>query len=493
MLFNSLAFLFIFLPLCIGAFILVAGRSQNLAVGVLAVASLIFYGWFDVTILPLIMGSIAFNYGASRALILLRSRHPERIKMVLVAAIAINLALLGYFKYTNFFLSAVSTATGHEFPALNIILPLGISFFTFTQIAFLADVAQGKAQEYDFLRYVLFVTYFPHLIAGPILHHGEMMPQFARFGRGMRLDTTTVALGVTCFAIGLLKKLGLADTIAPIADVVFSAASAKASLSMAEAWTGALAYTLQIYFDFSGYCDMAIGLSLLFGVRLPVNFNSPYKATSIIEFWRRWHMTLSRFLRDYLYFSLGGNRRGPWRRHMNLMATMVLGGLWHGAGWTFVVWGTVHGAFLIVNHMWRATGLRLGRIPSWAMTFTCVIFAWVVFRADSMESAEHMIRAMLSFDGLPWPQKVSSPNELVQSRLTIWAKEAALLAIVIAVPNTQQILAEFSPVLDRVSTPSLPRFLQWQPTATWGLVVGLALVVGIALIGGDSPFLYFQF
>jgi alginate O-acetyltransferase complex protein AlgI len=262
---------------------------------------------------------------------------------------------------------------------------------------------------------------------------------------------------------------------------------------MSEAWTGALAYTLQIYFDFSGYCDMAIGLSLIFGVRLPANFNSPYKAGSIIDFWRRWHMTLSRFLRDYLYIPMGGNRQGPLRRHVNLMVTMLLGGLWHGAGWTFVIWGALHGGYLVVNHLWRQSRLRIGRVPGWALTFVCVVFAWVFFRADSVATATRMIGAMLSFDGLDWPKKLTFPNELVTSRLNTWGLEMALLAIALALPNMQQLLARFRPVLDDIPHGEWPHSLRWRPTVAWGLATGAALVLGITLIGGESPFLYFQF
>jgi len=462
-------------------------------VAVLVVASLVFYAWIDVWVLPVITGSILFNYGAARAIVWCQDNRPHWSRAVLVVALVGDLGLLGYFKYANFLLDTLGALTATGFTSLKIILPLGISFFTFTQIAFLVDVSQGKAREYNFLRYVLFVTYFPHLIAGPILHHGEMMPQFGRFGPGFRFSRTAAAVGLTCFAIGLLKKLALADTVAPVSDVVFAAAQAGSSLSMAEAWTGALAYTLQIYFDFSGYCDMAIGLSLLFGVRLPANFNSPYKAVSIIDFWRRWHMTLSRFLRDYVYVPLGGNRRGPWRRYVNLMATMLLGGLWHGAGWTFVAWGALHGLYLVINHLWRSAGLRCGRVPGWMLTFAGVVIAWVFFRADSIASAEAIIRSMLSFDGLSWARKLSFPNELVQGRLSTWGMEAGMLAIALALPNTHQLVARYRPVLEAYPPAKLPEPLRWRPRAAWGIATGLALAIGIALIGGDSPFLYFQF
>lgn len=493
MLFNSLAFIFGFLPLCLGAFALTAGKSRFLSVLVLALGSLAFYGWFDIFLLPLILVSIAFNYGAGLLISRSLQTRSDWSHKLLGGAVAANLALLVYFKYANFFLDSLGRLGGPAVPALDIVLPLGISFFTFTQIAFLVDVAQGKVRRYDFLSYLLFVTYFPHLIAGPILHHGEMIPQFERFGRNFRFSAKACAMGLSCFAIGLIKKLGLADGVAPLADLAFGAAQAGQQLSLAEAWTGALAYSFQIYFDFSGYCDMAVGLSLLFGVRLPANFNSPYKAASIIDFWRRWHMTLSRFLKDYVYIPLGGNRHGAWRRYVNLGITMILGGLWHGAGWTFVVWGALHGAFLVVNHFWRRTGLSLGLGPSWLLTFACVTVAWVFFRADSLDNALGIVQSMIGLDGQEGLRKLAFPNELVGGRLSTWAKEAGLMAIVLLLPNSQQLLRRFRPVLDRVTPWRLPRQVAWRPNLAWGLATGLALSIGITLIGGDSPFLYFQF
>src|SRR5262249_37293646 len=279
-----------------------------------------------------------------------------------------------------------------QWHALEVTLPLGISFFTFTQVAYLADVAYGHAYERNFAKYVLFVTYFPHLIAGPIMHHREMMPQFDT--AMPRLSSDRLAIGLTVFSIGLFKKVVIADFLATIADPVFAAA-AKGAVSGADAWGGTLAYSLQIYFDFSGYCDMAIGMSYLFGIVLPFNFDAPYKAQSIAEFWHRWHITLSRFLRDYLYIPLGGNRHGEARRNWNLAVTMLIGGLWHGAGWTFVIWGGLHGLFLIVNHSWLKLTARVPMLArasetivyyalSLALTQLCVALAWVFFRAESL-------------------------------------------------------------------------------------------------------------
>ena len=316
MLFNSFAFLFLFLPLALAGYQLLRRHG----VAWLAACSLLFYAWWDWRFLPLLVLSICFNFAAGRAI----CNAAGRVRDALFAgAVLVDLALLGWFKYAAFLF-------GIE-PGLP--LPVGISFFTFTQVAFLADCRRGVAREPRFAPYVLFVSYFPHLVAGPVLHHAEMMPQF-RDNRPL-LDED-LAKGLTIFVLGLGKKVLVADNLAGLANPLFAS---TATPQMADAWIGTLAYSMQLYFDFSGYSDMAIGLSLLFGVRLPENFNSPYQAANIAEFWRRWHMTLSRFLRDYLYIPLGGNRHGPWQRRRNLLLTMVLGGAWHGAGWNFMAWG----------------------------------------------------------------------------------------------------------------------------------------------------------
>lgn len=349
MLFNSYAFIFAYIPLVFLGYFTLGRRSHRLAALWLASASIFFYGWWDARFIGLLLGSIAFNYSAGYAL---ARRSPTRPRALLGIAIGMNLGLLGYFKYFNFFLDNLNALTDAHFENPPILLPLGISFFTFTQIAFLVDAYQGKAKEFNFVHYTLFVTYFPHLIAGPILHHKEMMPQFAA-AAGCRWNARNIAVGGSIFIIGLAKKILLADALAEFATPIFSAVHDGGQPMLIEAWIAALAYTLQLYFDFSAYSDMAIGLSLLFNVRLPANFESPYKSTSIIEFWRRWHISLSRFLRDYLYIPLGGNRKGPLRRYLNLLATMLLGGLWHGAGWPFIVWGGLHGCYLAINQLSR--------------------------------------------------------------------------------------------------------------------------------------------
>lgn len=386
MLFNSYEFIFVFLPLTLFVFFQISRTGYHqLAIAVLIVASLFFYAWWQVSCLVLLLVSIFFNYLLGIAL----SRHDKKIFLskqgLLTFGIVVNLGLLGYFKYANFLVFTTNNLLSTSFSLQPIVLPLAISFFTFNQIAFLVDAYRGEAKEYDFFKFSLFITFFPHLIAGPIVHHKEMIPQFDEKSV-YQFKPENLAVGITIFFIGLFKKVVFADSIAVYATSVFDAAQ-TVHLTCFEAWSGALAYSLQLYFDFSGYSDMAIGAAWMFGIKFPLNFDSPYKAVNIIDFWRRWHITLSRFLRDYLYVPLGGNRKGKLRRYLNLMITMLLGGLWHGAGWTYVVWGGLHGIYLVVNHQWHSFRQELGHDLSkshwWSrglgclITFLAVIVAWV--------------------------------------------------------------------------------------------------------------------
>ena len=518
MLFNSYAFIFFFLPATLLIFFQFGRVSPKLAAGWLAAASLCFYGWWSPAYVALLMVSVLFNYAMGIAIVRAAAAgSARRSRRLLAAAIVADLGLLAYYKYANFFLDNANAALGTGWSLGEIILPLGISFFTFTQIAFLVDAYQGKAREYSFVHYGLFVTYFPHLIAGPILHHREMMPQFG-LPATYRPDYDNIAAGLTIFVIGLFKKVVIADGVAPYVAPVFDAPQAGLALTFVEAWCGALAYTFQLYFDFSGYSDMAVGLSLLFGIRLPINFHSPYQAANIIEFWRRWHMTLSRFLRDYLYFPLGGNRRGPGRRYVNLMATMVLGGLWHGAGWTFVAWGALHGAYLVVNHAWRALRERLGhdiaRSSRWGraagclVTFVAVVVGWVVFRADSLGAAGAILSAMAGANGLAvpdvWLARWGAFGDwLAQAGLASGATPAlsrtgilhwiwALLIVVWFVPNTQQIMAAVRPALGVPPDSATVRW-QWRPAAASAVVVAAMALAVIVNLNRHSEFLYFQF
>jgi len=518
MLFNSYVFIFAFLPVTLLVFFQLGRVSGKLAAGWLAAASLFFYGWWSPAYVGLLVVSIVFNYAMGLAIVRAGAAgQGRRGKQLLAAAVATDLAVLAYYKYANFFVDNLNASLGSSIGLAAIVLPLGISFFTFTQIAFLVDAWQGKAREYSFIHYGLFVTYFPHLIAGPILHHREMMPQFGETAT-YRPDYGNLAAGLTIFVIGLFKKVIIADGVAQYVPPVFDAPQSGVPLGFIEAWCGALAYTFQLYFDFSGYSDMAVGLSLLFGIRLPVNFHSPYKAVNIVEFWRRWHMTLSRFLRDYLYVPLGGNRRGPARRYVNLMITMLLGGLWHGAGWTFVVWGGLHGAYLVANHAWRAARARLGqdlarstaggRALGCLVTFLAVVAGWVVFRADGLDSALAILWAMAGGNGLTVPDvwlarwggfgawlaqhgvDFGSTPALPRTGVVHWIW--ILLLIVWLAPNTQQIMKAARPALGVPPDSAASRW-QWRPAALSAAAVAVMAFAVVINLNRHSEFLYFQF
>ncbi len=328
-------------------------------------------------------------------------------KSILIFGIIINLSLLGYFKYADFFIENFNLATSSNVNLLHLVLPLAISFFTFQQIAYLVDSYRGETKEYDFLNYALFVTFFPQLIAGPIVHHKEMMPQFASTWNMVK-NYKNIAFGLFIFSIGLFKKVLIADTFAVWATAGFDTA---ATLNLFEAWATSLSYTFQLYFDFSGYTDMAIGISLLFNIKLPINFNSPYKATNIQDFWRRWHITLSRFLRDYVYIPLGGNKISSFRTYSNLLATFVIGGLWHGAGWTFIFWGFLHGMALIIHRVWSNLGFKMWTWLAWFITFNFVNIAWVFFRAKEWDDAIKVLKGMIGLSGIILPSAFS--NKLV--------------------------------------------------------------------------------
>ncbi|MBU1215239.1 MAG: MBOAT family protein [Gammaproteobacteria bacterium] len=495
MLFNSYSFIFLFLPVVFLGFFQLARLHHAYAAAWLALASLFFYGYWNPAYIGLLLGSIVFNYACGMWIAKAGVRHEQRRKTnVLAFAITCNILLLGYYKYANFFLSSVNSLAGSGLTLGDIILPLGISFFTFTQIAFLVDTWQGKVKEYNFIHYVLFVTYFPHLIAGPVLHHKDMMPQFAHVAT-YRIDWDNVATGLLLFTLGLCKKVLLADSLAPYATAIFDGAQHGLATGILptiyEAWSGALAYTLQIYFDFSGYTDMALGIALMFNIRLPINFNSPYKATSIIDFWRRWHMTLSAFLRDYLYIPLGGNRKGRLRRYVNLLTTMLLGGLWHGAGWTFVLWGALHGIYLTINHLWRELVAErfLRWVPNWigtlvggSLTFIAVVAAWVVFRADNMPQAMALLNAMFGIAARP-----ISFDAVLHGNLLLLTDMSGRELLRLLIPGLLWVwLLPNSTRIRFIKGSNMLMLLQ-------AALVLYMLYVAIDQFGSYSPFLYFQF
>ncbi len=395
MLFNSYEFIFLFLPITwFFYFYLNNKRLTELSKGFLVLSSLFFYSWWNIIYLPLILISMSFNYTIGSSL---TKNHKNSIKKpILTFGIIANLSLLGYFKYSDFFISNINNTVGTNIPLLHLALPLAISFFTFQQIAYLVDSYKKETHEYNFLNYSLFVTFFPQLIAGPIVHHKEMMPQFANKRNKIKIYKN-IATGIFIFTIGLFKKVAIADTFAIWATQGFDHAI---TLNLLEAWSTSLSYSFQLYFDFSGYTDMAIGAALLFNIKLPINFNSPYKALDIQDFWRRWHMTLSRFLRDYIYIPLGGNRRGNYRTYTNIMATFILGGLWHGAGWTFLFWGFLHGIALSIHRLWGKFGFKLNKVIAWVITFNFVNITWIFFRAKEWSDTLKIFKGMFVVDEL---------------------------------------------------------------------------------------------
>ena len=412
MLFNSPIFLFAFLPITLLLYFVLGRYAVRAARLWLAAASLFFYAWWNPPYLILLTISIVFNYGAGY-LLQFRERVPFALppaKTVLILGLAFNLGFLGYFKYSDFFLQNLNELAGTDFVLTHVALPLAISFFTFQKIAYLVDSYLGKVKEKSFLNYVLFAAFFPQLIAGPIVHYSEIFPQF-KLRETYRFQWENFTRGATLFLLGLAKKVVLADEFARYSDVVFAGAQNGAAISLAAAWVGALSYTLQLYFDFSGYSDMAIGLAKMFNVDLPLNFFSPYKAGSIIEFWRRWHMTLSRFLRDYVYIPLGGNRHGEVKRYRNLFLTMLVGGVWHGAGWTYVIWGALHGTMLALNHLWDSKSARPGppflyRAAGHLLTLSVVVCGWVIFRSPSLHAARWVFEGMAGRSGAYLPDQV---------------------------------------------------------------------------------------
>ncbi len=492
MLFNSYEFIFVFLPITFFVyFYLNHKRLTEASKGFLVCSSLFFYSWWNVAYLPIILSSMVFNYAIGKSLNKTCNNKDKGFskKSILTFGIIFNLSLLGYFKYTDFLIENFNLAFSSDADLLHLALPLAISFFTFQQIAYLVDSYRQETKEYDFLNYALFVTFFPQLIAGPIVHHKEMMPQFAKTRNKVK-NYRNIAMGLFIFSIGLFKKVVIADTFAVWATAGFDVAT---TLNLFEAWATSLSYTFQLYFDFSGYTDMAIGLALLFNIRLPVNFNSPYKATNIQDFWRRWHITLSRFLRDYVYIPLGGNRKGGFRTYSNLMATFVLGGLWHGAAWTFVFWGFLHGLALIIQRMWGKLGIKLWTWLAWLITFNFVNITWVFFRAKEWDDAVKVLGSMFSLDNIVLPGtlrgKIELPTNLdiyyggfVQN-ITTGTFEGLILILSLCVflffilvfKNSMELLKNF------------------KPSSHLLVLTVVCFIVGILKLNEYSEFLYFRF
>lgn len=512
MLFSSWPFIAVFLPVVwLGYRMLVAKGHHRHAMLWLTAGSLFFYGWFRWDYLLIIIASILFNYSVGNILLatLHRGRSIKR-NLVLCSALAANLGALFYYKYTGLFISTWNDMTAGTIDVPQIVLPVGISFFTFQSIGWLVDAYRGQGQRTTLADYTLFITFFPQLIAGPIVHHREMMPQF-RKPLPTRQRDRLLAVGITVFAIGLFKKVVIADHMGEIADPIFNTAAAGAALSVIEAWLGTLSYTLQIYFDFSGYSDMAIGLGAMFGIRLPLNFFSPYKSADIITFWRRWHITLSRFLRDYLYIPLGGNRHGGWRRHGNLMITMLLGGLWHGANWTFLVWGGLHGVYLVSAHLWRRlVGWRMPRAGGIFLTFIAVSIAWVFFRAADFDTALRVLQGMTGANGLALQDHNGWLADLARAagfdvsavghnrNLRInekWYIFWLALLSVFVLPSTHEIMRG-RVALDLTGAAQGARSLvryAWHPRTLWAVLTVCMFGLSMTLLTRVNAFIYFQF
>jgi D-alanyl-lipoteichoic acid acyltransferase DltB (MBOAT superfamily) len=478
MLFNSHAFLFVFLPAVLAAFHIGRLASRRVALGLVSIFSLVFYAMWDVRYLWLLVPSLVVNYLLGEILARTRSR------AWLVIGVTANLAVIGWFKYSAFFYTVATGGAPPDFMR-GIVLPLGISFITFQKVAYLVDIWRGHPKAQSFDRFAFFVLFFPQLIAGPIVLFRNIDRQIARGRHDGFLLRASTHFGLILLAIGLFKKVVIADSMATFADAVFRYAELpNAPLGFLDAWIGAATYSLQLYFDFSGYSDMAIGMARMFGFRLPTNFNSPYQATSIIDFWRRWHITLSSFFRDYVYIPLGGNRKGLAMQAFFILVVFFLTGLWHGAGWTFVVWGSVHGVLVLTNHLWqRLTPYRMPRMLGWAMTLASVVVLWVVFRAPSLAIASKVLAAMI------WPRPLTAGAiaYLGVPKITyLWP--VLIWIIAVTGPNSRTIAEWLRKGRFGVTPAIADRW--WLPAA----VTGAALYVAVSSIGHvPSKFIYFNF
>ena len=543
MLFNSYEFIFVFLPVTLAGFFLLGLSSRNLALGWIVAASIAFYAWWRPINVLIIAPSIIVNFVLARWLLSLTADKARAglARLVLVLGIAFNVAFLGYFKYVNFLTTAANDVIGTNFVLTQIILPLGISFITFQKIAFLIDVHGRRIPSFSLRDYCLFVLFFPQLIAGPIVHYREMMPQFQQ--ARCRWDKEDIAVGLSLFVFGLFKKVVLADGISEHVSPIYETAAAGSEITLFPAWIAAIGFTLQIYFDFSGYSDMALGLARFFGVRLPANFDSPLKATNIIDFWLRWHMTLTRFLTAYLYNPLVlwltrrrmakglpgfGGRAASVGAFFQLLAaptllTMFVSGLWHGAGYLFILWGLLHGVYLAVNHAWRLFGPRTWsnketydrfmRPTGFVLTFLSVVFAMVLFRSANADAAKELLQGMVGLNGISLPQQIHAQlgplkgllQSFVSASTVMSAQEfvlamawvAVLLLVALMFPNTLQLMARYEPALGVHSKPAAPLFLlralDWTPTAPWAVAMSSLVVAAVMRLGGKSEFLYWQF
>lgn len=535
MLFNSPEFIFAFLPAALAVFFLLGRASRGWALAWVVLASLFYYAWWNPINVLIIGPSLLVNFFLARR-IHAEERQAVR-RFVLIAGIAFNVLFLGYFKYLNFAETTLNEFVGTSFVVEQVILPLGISFITFQKIAFLIDVHARQVKSFSFREFCLFILFFPQLIAGPIVHFRETMPQFK--SASCRLDSSALSIGLTLFCFGLFKKVVLADGIAAHVTPIYDLSASGGTVTMIPAWFAAIGFTLQIYFDFSGYSDMALGLARCFGIRLPVNFDSPLKASNIIDFWLRWHVTLTRFLTAYVYnplaLSLTRRRAAKGRpllgrkpsagAFLYLLAlptvlTMVVSGVWHGAGLLFVLWGFVHGILISINHGWRLLVPhifsnmdryeRIMRPAGFVLTFISVCAAMVLFRSSTGAGAAEILSGLIGANGVSLPRGLLEPLGLVGVLpfigvddggavafvvISLWV--AALTLIVVLMPNTMQLMARFEPALDFDERPGRtqesPGQWAWRPTLSWGCVVSVFAVIAVLRLGGPSEFLYWQF
>lgn len=465
MLFNSFEFLLLFLPISLlGFYTILFKRGASSAIFFIAVASLVFYAYWKPIYILLLLGSVAINYLIAKKISNLAN------KQYFLFGVVFNLCLLAYFKYSLFIVDNLNHLIGTNFMVSKIVLPLAISFFTFQQIAFLVDVYTKKINSFSFKEYVLFVSFFPQLIAGPIVHYKEMIPQFNAIKK--TIPWNQISMGLMLLSIGFFKKVIIADRLGVTVDKLYTLSNLGNELSFIEAWWLCLAYSCQIYFDFSGYIDMAMGLAHLFGISLPINFNSPYQARNISEFWKRWHITLSNFLRDYLYIPLGGNHGSMLKQSRNLVIVMFLGGLWHGASWNFVIWGLIHGFLLWVFHCYKRFNLKLNDKISWMITFLSVSLSWIVFRAENLESANRVLFSLVDFSSIrKTTYLINNSNFLL---LTI------ALSISLFIPNAIHTLR------------NPPKWLK-QPHPAMAIASAALLVFCLLHITKNYKFIYFEF
>lgn len=518
MLFNSYTFILGFLPITVFGYFVLGAVDRRAAKLFLLAASLFFYGWWSVPYLGLLLVSIAVNYALGRAILVARAKRPRLAAWLVGLGVSANVGLLTWYKYSVFIVGNVAAVTGLDLAMETVVLPLAISFYTFQQIAYLVDCRRpgAKGDGYGFVDYALFVSFFPQLIAGPIVHHGDIVPQF-RNPAVYSPRFADISVGLLFLGVGLAKKLLIADTVGSLSDPVFDRALTQPPTPF-EAWEAVAAFSLGLYFDFSGYSDMAVGLARMFGIRIAYNFNSPYQATSIIDFWKRWHITLSTWLRDFLYIPLGGSRNGPVRRYANLMITMLVGGLWHGASWTFVVWGGLHGLYLMINHGWRAVServviagrpLRMPPLAGWALTMMAVAFAWIFFRAPTFEHAAVILQSMAGLtpdlasglaaarvDGAAAaPADLSLTERVLVASWTLEGLYPHLVLLVAAgialfLPNSQEIVDRVARSRAALPRLRLPRF---RPSTAWAAAASVLLLVSLNRMSEVKAFVYFQF